>query len=159
MSVTLPSNTSPLTLDDIRMFLRDAPNYNILLEDVEFSNDDITRAMNFAVDRYNSFAPVTTNASMTTINRWLLLAGTVCILLRSEAARQLRTQVTAQDGNISPVGIDEKQALYTNMAEWYCTEFERLGTQAKVQSNLNAAWGGLGSEYRYTDTIRFRGRR
>jgi len=133
------------------MFLRDSPSYNILIEDVEFEDTDIERGIRFAVARYNAFTPVS-NIQDSQMNEWVLLCGVVCILLRSEAARQLRNQVTANDGNIAGVGIDEKQALYVQMAEWYCQEFEEKAKAMKIQFNMEGGpgyggggYGGMGS--------------
>lgn len=158
MPVTLPSNESPLTVDDIRLFLRDQPDYNPLLDDVEFKNSDIERAMRLTVAKYNVITPQTSLTSYAQLNEWLLLCGVCCILFRSEGARQLRNQVTAQDGNIAPVGLDEKQSLYAQWADRFCAEFDQLAKQAKIQNNMESIYSnsggagggsGFGSGYRY----------
>ncbi len=163
MSVTLPGTAAPLTTEDIRMFLRDTPDYNPLLDDVEFSDPDIVRGIRFAVAKYNAIAPGSRIVAGN-MNEWLLLCGVCCVLFRSEGARQLRNQVLAQDGNIAPVGIDEKQALYAAWADRMCAEFDQLAAKLKQQANMegnlngpmgaggsldSGAYGGVSSGYRY----------
>lgn len=134
--------------NDIRAFLRDQPEFNILLDDIEFADEDIARAMRYATANYNAITPVTTLSTIQ-LNIWVLLLGSCCYLFRSEGARQLRNQVQAQDGNIAPVGIDEKQALYAQWADRMCMEFKELATKAKVQANMQSVYDSLSSGYRY----------
>jgi len=153
VSITLPGTKTPLSTEDIRAFLRDQPNYNILLDTVEFEDDDLNRGVRFATAKYNGITPITT-LTASQINEWVLLCGVCCVLFRSEGARQLRNQVTAQDGNIAPVGIDEKQALYAQWSEWFCQEFDTMAKNIKIQNNMESMYygeggPGFGSGYRY----------
>lgn len=151
MSVTLIQNRVPLTLEDIRLFLRDQPDHNpLIIEGIEFTDDDITRAIKWAVAKYDVLTPVSQSPpSGETLNEYLLLCGTCAILMRSEGTRQLRNQITAQDGNIAPVGLDEKQALYSAWADYFQREFDFHARQVKTQINMEAAYGGFSSSYRY----------
>jgi hypothetical protein len=150
MPVVIPTNKTPLTVEDIRMFLRDLPSKNpLLLGELEFSDADLTRAMSFAVDKYNAMTPQTNLTDPSYVNRWVLMVCTCSILLRSEGLRQLRNQLITQDGNIAPVGLDEKQALYLQWADNLQAEFDGLVRQIKTQNNMEACYGGLSSGYRY----------
>ena len=149
MPVTLPRTEFPLQVEEIRMFLRDQPQYNILLEDVEFKDEDIQLAMRLTVARFNAMTPQSSIASPENMNEWVLLCGVCCILFRSEGARQLRNQMQTQDGNISPVGLDEKQDLYLTWSNHFCTEFDDKAQKIKIQNNMESAYGGFGSGYRY----------
>ena len=132
------------------MFLRDLPSKNpLLLGELEFDDADLNRAMQFAVDKYNVMTPQTNVPSPSYLNRWALMAGTCSILLRSEGLRQLRNQLITQDGNIAPVGLDEKQALYMQWADSLQQEFDSLTRQVKTQNNMEACYDGLSSGYRY----------
>lgn len=131
------------------MFLRDQPNYNILLEDMEFKDEDIQLAMRLTVARYNALTPQTSLTSPAQLNEWILLCGVCCILFRSEGARQLRNQLVTQDGNIAPVGLDEKEDLYLKWAMHFCNEFDEKAQKIKIQDNMESAYGGFGSGYRY----------
>lgn len=150
MPVVIPTNKSPLTVEDIRMFLRDLPAKNpLLLGELEFSDADLNRAIGFAVDKYNAMTPQTNLPGAAYINRWVLMVCVCSILLRSEGLRQLRNQLITQDGNIAPVGLDEKQALYMQWADNLQAEFDGLARQVKTQNNMESCYDGLSSGYRY----------
>lgn len=150
MPVLIPTNKFPLTVEDIRMFLRDLPSKNpLLLGELEFEDADLNRAMQFTLDKYNAMTPQTSVPACSYINRWVLMVGTCSILLRSEGLRQLRNQLITQDGNIAPVGLDEKQALYLQWADNLQAEFDGLARQIKTQNNMEACYDGLSSGYRY----------
>lgn len=151
--VGTPATGVMLTRDMIRMSLRDIaggiPNtgvVNVLLDNVEFSDADLENAMAFTVDRYNAMTPVT-NASAGSINRFILLKGVIGFLLHSESYRQLRNQATVQDGDVAPIGIDDKQAMYAQLAQLADQQFEQYARGVKTQRNMEAAYGGLGSGY------------
>lgn len=149
MPVQLPSDAFRITSEDIRMFMRDQPEYNILLDDIEFADSDITRAMRLAVAKWNAIPPITSMPDASQMNEWVLLCGVCCILLKSEGLRQMRNQLQTQDGNIAPVGLDEKEAIYLKWSMVFCEEFERLAKQAKIQQNmesiLSSGSGGFGT--------------
>ena len=156
MSVQVTQNATPMTLDDIRAFMRDRPGYNILLDEVEFTDVDIDRAMRFTVMKWNALPPVTNLPGPEYINGWVLLCGVCGILLRSEGLRQVRNQLRTQDGNIAPVGIDDKEELYMRWSLMFSQEFEALARSAKMQQNMESILGsgpgvenGLSSGYRY----------
>jgi hypothetical protein len=155
-----PVSSSILTRDEIRRFMRDYPGpvkdtgvLNVLLDNVEFSDADIDAALNHAVDLYNVMTPVT-NLSMDSIPRPILLYGAVSHLMLSEGMRQLRNQATVQDGNVQPIGIDDKQALYQQWADWMRNQFLMMARSVKTQRNMEAAWGGLSSGYLNTSRSR-----
>lgn len=151
MSVELPDNALPLTTEDIRMFLRDTPEHNpLLLDGVEFSDPDIQRAIKLTVAKWNAMTPQSSDPpNGETLNEYVLLMGTCSILLRSEGVRQLRNQLMTQDANISPVGLDEKEALYSRWSDRLQAEFDTLARQIKIQNNMESCYGGFSSGYRY----------
>jgi hypothetical protein len=148
MTIQLSSVGIPLTTDDVRWFLRDKPEYNIILPDnVEFSTDDITRAIRFTVAKYNVLPPITAYTA-DTINEYVLLCGVCAILLRSEGVRQNRNEVRAQDGNIAPVNLDEKQAQYSAWADRMQQEFDYHCRLSKTEANMESCYGDQSSGYR-----------
>lgn len=152
-----PTTTFSLTTGDIRAFMRDQPEYNILLDDIEFENDDINRAMRLTVAKWNAIPPISNVTGPEFLNEWILLCGVCCILLKSEGLRQKRNQLTVQDGNIANVGLDEKESLYLKWSMVFCDEFERLAQSQKIQENMESILdggpgmpsNGFGSGYRY----------
>jgi hypothetical protein len=148
--------TTPLiiTLDDVRGFMRDVAGQvpgtgvtNIMFDLPEFSDADIQRAIKFTALRYNALTPLT-NVSSDNINGWILLVGTTQFLMSSEAMRQQRNQVTVADGDIAPIGVDDKAQLYAAMADKMDREFLSLAKNFKIYQNAQAAYGSLGSGYR-----------
>ena len=117
MAVQLGSTGVPFSVDDIRMFLRDQPDWNILLDDIESTDDDIRSAMRLTVAKWNAIPPISNVTDPAQLNEYVLLCGSCGFLLKSEGLRQLRNQMQTQDGNISPVGLDEKEALYMRWAQ------------------------------------------
>jgi hypothetical protein len=151
-----PAATQLITRDDVRGFLRDVAGQipdtgvlNTLLDNVEFSDTDIERAIRFTVARFNGMTPQTRMVAAQ-MNEWVLLVGTAAHLMKSEAFRQLRNQITAQDADIAPVGLDDKQGPYSNIAKMCDEEFLTMARGIKTQDNMEAAYGNLGSGYRLT---------
>jgi len=136
-----------LTLGHVTRFLRDYPSYNILLDDVQFSDEDVNDAMYFAVQQYNVMTPATNFTQKNFPNDYVFLIGTCAHLMRSEGFLQLRNQLTYQDGDVSPIGIDDKYAAYSSLRDALATEWATLSRQFKTQQNMEAGYGSLGSGY------------
>ena len=64
--------------------------------------------------------------------------------MKSESFRQLRNQATYQDGNMQPVGVDDKQALYVGMSTSLRNEFGQMVTSIKISENMGQ-WSHLRS--------------
>lgn len=156
--IATPTNTRLVSREEIRRWLRDYPGggqgvavpgtgvLNVLLEGVEFSDDDIDAGLQGAVDRYNVMTPMT-NLGTDTIPRFLLFYGTVAYLLTSEALRQLRNQATVQAADVAPVGVHDKHPLYLRAAEFLYGQFDTFCRQVKTQRNMESFYGGMGSGY------------
>lgn len=145
-----------VTQDDIRGFLRDVAGQvpgtgvqNILFDMPEFSDADIQRAIKFTTARYNVMTPVSYDPP-DAVNPWLLLIGVAEFLVTSEAFRQTRNQVTYQDGDVAPIGLDDKQQQYLVLAQTLKAEFEEKAKAFKISQNMESAYGFLGSGYRHT---------
>jgi hypothetical protein len=148
------TNATLITNDDIRGFLRDIAGQvpgtgvtNILFDLPEFSDDDINRALKFTVARFNIMTPISAD-TLQTINPWLLLIAASEFLMMSEAFRQQRNQVSYGDGDIAPIGLDDKQAQYLAIARELKNEFEEKAKAFKISRNAENCYGSLGSGYR-----------
>ena len=64
--------------------------------------------------------------------------------MTSEAFRQVRNQLTYTDGDIAPIGIDDKQSLYLGIAERLKAEFEEKTKAFKISRNAESCYGALG---------------
>ena len=79
--------------------------------------------------------------------------GVCSYLLKSEGIRQLRNEAMYQDGNIQPVGLDNKQQAYTALASQYLQEFTQMLTAIKIQENMSS-FGQMSSPLAQSTYIR-----
>jgi len=142
MAVQITANEVGLTTDVIRMFLRDSPDFNPLLDgDLEFPESDINNAMRLAVSKWNALTPISNVTDPTQLNEYILLCGVCGLLLKSEGLRQLRNGMRTQEGNIAPVGLDEKENEYLKWASHFQQEFDQKAKAYKVQQNMESLLG------------------
>jgi len=145
-----PATPFVVTKDQVRMFMRDKADKNILLDDVQFTDDELNFAAEMTVSAFNAVTPQTrhTPSSFPEHLRYVLLLGITRFLLMSESFVQVRNQATYQDGDIAPIGIDDKAALYSQMAQQIKAEWDELVRGIKSQNNMESAYATLGSGYR-----------
>lgn len=155
--IATPTQSTLLTRDEIRQFMRDFPGrvpntgtINVLLDNVEFSDTDISHAIRFTVDNFNTMTPPLGQFTEGGIPPTILLYGVASHLLTMESVRQLRNQATVQDGDVQPIGIDDKTQLYQQAAERLRALYETYARQYKVALNMRLCNGGLSSGYLLT---------
>jgi len=154
--VATPTTPFVVSKDQVRMFLRDRADRNILLDEVQFTDDELNLATEMCVSAFNAVTPQSrfSPSSFPEHLRYVLLIGTARFLLMSESFVQVRNQATYQDGDIAPIGIDDKASLYSQMAQGLKAEWDELVRGIKTQNNMESAYGTLGSGYR--NVARFR---
>jgi hypothetical protein len=163
MTIALtPATPGVVTEDQIRMFLRDyalghlpGNQGNILLNDIQFSTEELTFATTMAVSAYNALTPITNYLVENFPNAYVLLLGTCRFLMMSEQFHQVRNQVSVQDGDIAPTGIYEKLQSYMALAQQLTAEWQMLARNIKTQLNMEAGYGFFGSGYRHLGNRRF----
>lgn len=136
-----------ITVDMVRLFLRDYSNNNILLDDVQFQDTDVNQAMTMMANQFSVMNPIS-NDTVASIPPAILIIGTASWLMSSEAFLQIRNQATYQDGEISGIGIDDKTQLYQQLSAKLKEEWQTLARGYKTQRNLESAYGFLSSGYR-----------
>lgn len=147
--VATPATPIIVTVDEVRRFMRDYPDKNILLDDVEFSLEDINQAIDHVTSAYNAVTPISSISpeGWPANLRYVLLLGVAWYLIKSCAFLQLRNQATVQDGDIAPIGIDDKFPLYMQWHRELKNEWDLLVRQIKTQLNLESGYGSLSSGY------------
>lgn len=137
MSVTAtPVQAGNSKVDSLRLFMRDYFDKNPLHDDVEFTDSELSVALEQAVLHSNIIGRPTSYTLDTFPNQYVLNLGAVAHLQKSEAIRQLRNQASFQDGNIQGVGIDDKSSGYLQLAQMMQAEFTQHVNNIKVTSNL-----------------------
>ena len=145
-----------LTAANIREYVKDKVDLNILLDNTEQSSDPlITTAMELTVAMFNAVQPITVHALGTFPNDYLLLIGTLYHLCNSEAERQLRNQVNYSAQGLN-AGIDDKSQMYQQLASMYLQQFMQMSQSLKQAANVADAWGVAPSPYSALHTWRFR---
>ena len=148
--VATPATPVILTVDQVRRFMQDTPDKNVLLDDVEFTLNDINQGIEMVTSKFNAITP----QSMISPQGWpshlqyILLLGVTAYLVNSCAILQLRNQATYQDGDVAPIGIDDKYPLYIALYQVLNNEWMQLTTRIKTQNNLENAYGSVSSGYR-----------
>lgn len=139
--------------EEVREFLRDFPDKNPLVDGVEFSDAEAEKAIKRTISMANVVARPTSYTVSSFPNDYVLLMGVCSYLLKSEATRQLRNEAMYQDGNIQPVGLDNKQQAYAALAAQFNQEFIQMLTAIKIQENLNS-FGSMSSPIAQSTYIR-----
>jgi len=152
MPVTLTAVTpTPVTADDVRMYMRDyAPN-NILLDQVQFGHEEITKAISYMTDEWNRIPPLS-NDDIEVIPKSMVTIGAAAWLMQSEAFLQLRNQASYQDGSVQGIGVDDKHMLYLQFSRALKEEWKNSAMEWKKARNVAAGFGSVGSGYRFTGT-------
>lgn len=145
-----------LTTDDIRLFTKDSPLSNILLEGAEQSSDALIElAMRLAVQLFNSVAPVTQYDIDTFPNDTILLYGTLYHLALGESERQLRNEINFNTQGMN-VALDNKHQQYLSLATTYRQLFDAETKAYKTYLNTEEAWGEDFSPYSNINEFLFR---
>lgn len=166
MPVSATPTTTPaiVTTEHIRMWLRDyalghlpGGQGNILLDDVQFTPEELTFAVRMAVSNYNALTPVSNYVAdgSNFPNEYLLLLGAARFLMMSESFHQLRNQANAQDGDVAPTGIYDKAQAFLALAQTLKAEWDQLTRNLKNQHNMEGSYGHFGSGYKNVGRGRF----
>jgi hypothetical protein len=139
------------SLEDVRRKLDDFVGKNDLLQQVEFSSDDIVNAMLYPVTLFNSTPPklrrATYNiATFPYYDQWVL--GTAGELLRIAALHYTRNKLMAQHGGIAG---DEKMRDrdYLQLAQMYRQEYQNWIYLEKdsINGHVSQGFGTLYSPF------------
>ena len=135
-----------LTPEEVREFINDKIENNHLLDDVEFTNTRINLAMEVAVDRFNMLPPIGKTDVFSFPSKTVLMYGTLWALFDGQAAMLARNHMSYSDGGIQ-IPVEERMALYRELAVSYLQVFESSGKAIKVEQNFEDGWGGVSSDY------------
>ena len=135
-----------IQISDVRLFLRDRPEYNRLLDREEFSSEQIDQAMKLTVMAFNELSPATQFPVQGFPHQYLLLIGTVYHLFFGGGILRSRNRLSYQtDG----VAIDDEShaEVELSMSAQLRQEFQAMAKDKKIEANVNAGYGHVPSEY------------
>ena len=138
-----------LQLTDVRLFIRDRPEYNRLLDKEEFSQEQIDQAMKLTVMAFNEISPFTQYQVENFPFQYLLLIGTVYHLFFGGGILRSRNRLPYQTNGVS---IDDEAHgdVELNLAQnKLAQEFTSGATQRKIEMNVSRGWGHVPSEYTF----------
>jgi len=135
-----------VTAEDIRRWIRDTPERNTLLHDVEFSTEDIEACIRLAVAAFNEETILTAYAAETFPFPAALIYGAVAFLYDGASTHQIRNHLSYSTGGVS-VDDMNKGPEYSALAAKFQKKFEDATRKIKNQLNLEQGWGSIQSEY------------
>ena len=135
-------NDCSMTDMEVRIFLRDAdPNANLLLDDFEFSPEEIRTAMNITVDRWNDTPPDIYRMDYDEFPyRSILLMGVASNLLSMAGHRYRRNSLAINAGGTS-VNDQYKAREYDQAAMRLRDEYLQAIRKKKRELNVGLGWG------------------
>lgn len=134
-------NDTFLVENDIRMWLRDnSPELNTLLDDYEFSSEEIRQALTYAQDYWNEQPPYIGNIDYDRNPfRFHLLQGTVANLLFMAANGYRRNHLQYSAGGLT-VDDNNKAQQYDSAGARMWEEFKLWVRQNKRTINASNGW-------------------
>ena len=135
-------NDAAMTDMEVRIFLRDTdPEANVLLDDFEFSPEEIRTAMNITVDRWNDTPPDIYRMDYDEFPyRSILLLGVASNLLSMAAHRYRRNSLQITAGGTS-VNDQAKAGEYDQAAARLRDEYLHAIRTKKRELNTGLGWG------------------
>jgi hypothetical protein len=144
--VTTPAgNNRYLTDLDIRIALRDlCPEDNDLLDDLEFSPEEIRTAQTLAIDLFNETLPIVTAFDYPDFPyRYHMLKGTIANLMFIAAHHYRRNDLTYNIPGAA-VAPKNKSQEYEVIGDRLLKEYKTWVTQIKRSMNMSNAYGTIG---------------
>lgn len=138
----------------LRMFMRDYPELNRLIEGVESDNRFLAWAIMDTIADYNETPPWVTQYTVDTFPYpHMLIRGAAASVLQSVGLLQSRNHLTFSDGGMQ-VGISDKSQLVMAWSQMFTASYEGKKTRTKVAENIEMGWGeGIHSDYWYVNGV------
>ena len=131
-----------LTDLDVRVFMRDTdPAANLLLDDLEFTAEELRTASTLAVDKWNDTPPFIANYDVTTFPfRSALLMGTCANLLFIAANRYRRNDLQYNIGG-GAVNDQARHQSYDEAGDRLWKQYLQWITHSKRALNMEQGFG------------------
>lgn len=139
--------------DNIKEYIKDKPELNILYDNMEQFSDDL---MDIIIPMtYNEAAVLAPSVALdkSKIPDVIMLHGVIARLLESESFLELRNQLNYQDNNMSGMPLSAKQGQYTQLSQVMRQYFTQMLSAFATASFYNTAWGSSWSNSMAFDTM------
>lgn len=136
---------SILKPEEVRLYLSDFPEANLLLDAEDFSDPYIVLSMELAADEYNALPPRSNLTPDNFVSKSLLLQGTLWKMFAGKSALAARNTMNYSDGGLV-IPIEEKFELYMGLANTFKQEFIDAATKLKISLNMESGWGIVRSD-------------
>ena len=134
-----------LTADEVRAYLSDYAESNLLLDKEDFKDPFIKLCMDLGADEFNQIPPRSGYSAGSFPSKSLLLQGTLWHMFQGRAALAVRNTLSYTDGGLT-IPIEEKYELYSAMAATYKANFMEAATKLKINMNMESGWGEIRSD-------------
>jgi hypothetical protein len=132
---------APLTALEVREYLQDYPEANLLLDAQEFSNTFIELCMDLATSEFNQIPPIALTVMLNNFpSKGILLYGTLWMMFQGRAALAARNNLTYSDGGLQ-IPVEEKYELYNQLASTFGSMFKEAVQRYKASWNMEIGWG------------------
>mgnify|MGYP004197339909 FL=1 len=138
-----------LYVDRLRKFLGDTAELNVLDEVKESTDIELHHAIQDTIDEINyEFLPGTEYKKISEVPSWnLVKLGATLQILTSKGILSSRNTLTYQDSGGVTVQDFDKYGRYINYYNILINKFVRGVSSMKLNANVDAAYGGVPSEY------------
>jgi hypothetical protein len=132
-----------ITSDDVRFFLMDrSASDNFLLDDLEFTDEEINNSMVLAVDKYNATPPmVDMYTSENFPFRYEMLLGASSILMKIKAINMTRNNLNYQSSDGTAINDLDKRNEYHSISQALDAEYMDRIRRIKVSRNAEQCYG------------------
>lgn len=131
----------------LRLFLRDTPQLNRLINKEESNEELMQFALDMAIDDWNTTTPVIGRVTIENFpSLYLLMHSATIVVLKSQGLYQARNELQYNTGGSSFIRSN-KSNYYLTWLTNFSSEFELKKRNLKMQQNINRGWGGVNSEY------------
>lgn len=147
---TITRTTAPVSISDIRMELMDTcPDMNYLIDELEFTDQEILFAINKAVDIFNEVPPPVGGFSVDAFPyRGHLITAAAGYLMIMASKRYLRNSLQYSAAGVT-VADKEKYMQYMQIGQQHVEEWKQFARVKKVELNVANCFGTYGSRYRF----------
>lgn len=143
-------SASPLTISELRLRLRDVcPEANEVLQDFEYTDDEIALAIRDPVDEFNATRPPRTSYTTSTFPwqwRYQWARASLAVLMKMASRKYLRDHLPYDAGGVA---VDSKNKFkeYNAFADELHGEWLNFIYEQKARMNAQRGYGRLRSGY------------